>query len=86
MVRCVGIFRYNRVDFIVIALDEYREVLPKSFLNVFGFLFPYEPVFLMTTDEFEQRRFFLVVQHLKGLYLASKFCLVHGTGGCFGAA
>ncbi len=86
MVRSVGIFRYNRVDFIVIALDEYREVLPKSFLNIFGLIFPYKPVFLMTTDEFEQRRFFLVVQRLKGLYLASKFSLVHGTGGCFGSA
>ncbi len=53
MIWCVGIFRYNRVDFIVIALDEYREVLPKSILNIFGLIFPYKPVFLMTTDEFE---------------------------------
>ena len=83
MVGSIGIIRNNRVDFIVVALDEDRQVFPKLFLDVFGFIFPYKPVLLMSSYEFKQRGFFLVAQPINGLYLSSKFCLVHGTSGCF---
>lgn len=83
MVGCVGVVRYNRVDFIFVALDEDREVFSKTFLDVFGLFFPYKPVLLMSSYEFKQRGFFLVAQPINGLYLSSKFCLVHGTSGCF---
>lgn len=83
VVGSIGIIRNNRVDFIVVALDEYRQVFPEAFFDVFGLVFPYEAVFLMTSYKFEQRGLFLVAQPIKGLYLSSKFCLVHGTSGCF---
>lgn len=86
VVGCIGIVGYNRVDFIVVALDEDREVFAKAFLDVFGFFFPYKPVLLMSSYEFKQRGLFLVAQTIKCLYLSRKFCLVHGTSGCFEAA
>ncbi len=73
----IGVIRYYRVDFIVVALDEDREVFAKTFLDVFGLFFPYKPVLLVSSYEFKQRGFFLVAQPIKGLYLSSKFCLVH---------
>lgn len=86
MVGSVGIVRNYGVYFIVVALYEYGQVLPKAFLDVFGLVFPYKAVLFMPPNKFEQRGFFLVVQTVKGLYLSSKFCLVHGTGGCFESA
>lgn len=83
VVGCVGIFRYNRVDLIVVALDKDRKVFPKAFLDLLGLFFPYKPIFFMSSYEFEQRGLFLVAQSVKGLYFSSKFCLVHGTSGCF---
>ncbi len=82
----VGIIGYNRVDFIVVALDEDGEVFAKAFLDVLGLFFPYKPVLFMSSYKFKQRGFFFVVQTIKGLYLSSKFCFVHGTSGCFEAA
>ena len=78
VVGCVGVVGDYRVDFIIVALDEDRKVFPKSFLDIFGFILPHEAVFLMTSYKFEQRGFLLVAQTVKGLYLSSKFCLVHG--------
>ena len=49
VVGSVGVVRYNRVDFIVVALDEDREVFAKTFLDVFGLFFPYKPVFLVSS-------------------------------------
>lgn len=74
------------VDFIVVALDEDRKVFPQTFLNILGFFFPYKPVLLMSSYEFEQRVFFLVAQSLKGLYFSSQFCFIHGTSGCLKSA
>lgn len=86
VVRCIGIVGDYRMDFIIVALDKYGQVLPKLFLDVFGLFFPYKTVFLMAAYEFEQRGLLLVCQSLQSLYFASKFCLVHGTSGCFKAA
>lgn len=86
MVGRVGIVGDYRVDFVVVALHEHGKVFPQTFLNVLSFFFPYKPIFLVPSNEFEQCRFFLVVQSLKGLYFPSKFCLVHGVGGRFGSA
>lgn len=86
VVGSVWVIGDDRVDFIVVALDEDREVFSKTFLDVFGLFLPYKPVLLMSSYEFKQRGFFLVVQTIKCLYLSRKFCLVHGTSGCFEAA
>ena len=70
------------MDFIIVALDEYRQVFPKSFHNVFGLILPYKAVLFVLSKELEQRRFFLGAQSLKGLYFASKFRLIHGDRIC----
>ncbi len=86
MVGRVGVIGDYWVYFIIVALDEDREVFPKTFLYILGLFFPYKPIFFMASYEFEQRCFFLVAQPIKGLYLSRKFCLVHGTSSCFDAA
>lgn len=56
----VGVVGDYRVDFIIVTLDEYRQVFTKAFLDVFGFFFPNKPIFFMSSYKFEQRGFFLV--------------------------
>lgn len=66
VIRSIGVIRNNRVDFFIVALDEYRQVFPEAFFNVFGLFFPYKPILFMTSYKFEQRSFFLVAQPFKG--------------------
>lgn len=60
VVGSVGIIGDYRVYFIIVALDEDREVFAKAFLNVFWLFFPNKPILLMSSYEFEQRGLFLV--------------------------
>ena len=53
VVRSVGVIGDYWVDFIIVALDEDREVFAKAFLDVFGLFFPYKPVLLMSSYKFK---------------------------------
>ena len=55
MIGSVRVIGNYRVDFIIVALDEDREVFAKAFLDVFGLFFPHKPELLITTNEFKQR-------------------------------
>ena len=58
-------------------LDEHGEFFSELLFDFFGLFFPYEAIFLMTSDEFEQSGFLLIVQAVEGLDFFCEFYFVH---------